>query len=104
MRAHTPERRSGGSDEVRTSLAPYSVVRFADSGGEVGQEVDHDLRLRLLRDAEQFFVVVHITDHAMGTECSKEVEPISCSREADDVVALEVRQCGAAEGSGRTGK
>jgi hypothetical protein len=33
-----------------------------------------------------------------------ELEPISCSREADDVVALEVRQRRAAEDSSRTGK
>src|SRR5207253_1774792 len=92
------------SCEIRTSLASYSVVRFADSGGEVRKEVDHDLRLRLLGNTEQPFVVVDITDHAVGTECSKGHQLRSRPGEADDVVTIEVRQRRAAEDTGRAGK
>jgi hypothetical protein len=60
----------GGVEEVRPALPPGAVVRLRRAGGEVGEEVDDDLRTRVLRDAQEGLLVIDVAEGRLGAEAA----------------------------------
>jgi hypothetical protein len=63
-------RRLGCAEQVRSTLPPGAVVRLRRACGEVGEEVDDDLRTRVLRDAQEGRLVVDVAEGRLGAEAA----------------------------------